>query len=162
MPSGQLKKNERASLRAWRRRDFITGIGGATALTLAPGFLTGCASISSARRTTRRKSVAVIATAVRKHSHAQHFIDRLLEGYGWQGQWYHPSTYLVSLYVDQFPEDDLARERAKRFNVPIYKTVEEALTRGGSKLAVDGVLLIGEHGKYPKNEIGQTLYPRYK
>ncbi len=162
MPVGQLKKAPRASLRAWRRRDFLTGLGSATALTLAPGFLTGCASVTTARRSTRRKPIAIIATSVRKHSHAQHFIDRFLEGYGWQGQWYHPSTYLVSLYVDQFPEGDLAEERSKRFNVPIYKTIEEALTRGGSKLAVDGVLIIGEHGNYPKNEIGQTLYPRYK
>jgi hypothetical protein len=36
------------------------------------------------------------------------------------------------------------------------------LTLGGSKTAVDGVLIIGEHGNYPKNEMGQTLYPRYR
>jgi hypothetical protein len=34
------------------------------------------------------------------------------------------------------------------------------LTRGGERLAVDGVLLIGEHGDYPINEKGQKLYPR--
>ncbi len=44
----------------------------------------------------------------------------------------------------------------------IYPTIAEALTLGGSKLAVDGVLLIGEHGKYPRNERRQTLYPRYE
>ena len=46
--------------------------------------------------------------------------------------------------------------------MPIYPTVEEALTLGGSKLAVDGVVIIGEHGEYPSNDQGQTLYPRYK
>ncbi len=30
------------------------------------------------------------------------------------------------------------------------------------KLAVDGVLIIGEHGNYPKSEYGQTKYPRYE
>src|SRR5262249_558097 len=30
----------------------------------------------------------------------------------------------------------------------------------GKALAVEGVLLIGEHGDYPKNKIGQVLYPR--
>ena len=44
----------------------------------------------------------------------------------------------------------------------IYPTIAEALTLGGSKLAVDGVVLVGEHGKYPRNEKGQTLYPRYE
>jgi hypothetical protein len=29
-------------------------------------------------------------------------------------------------------------------------------------LAVDGVVIVGEHGKYPKNEKGQTEYPRYQ
>lgn len=40
-----------------------------------------------------------------------------------------------------------------------YKSIAEALCLGGDKLAVDGVLLIGEHGTYPKNEAGMTLYP---
>lgn len=95
-------------------------------------------------------------------SHATHFIDRYLEGYGWESRHHHPPMDLVSLYVDQFPEKDLARERAKRFNVPIFPSIAEALTLGGGKLAVDGVLIIGEHGSYPKNEKGQTLYPRFK
>src|SRR5207248_10451716 len=40
--------------------------------------------------------------------------------------------------------------------------IADALTLGGSDLAVDGVLLIGEHGDYARNEKGQTLYPRYE
>jgi len=45
---------------------------------------------------------------------------------------------------------------------PIYSTVAEALRCGGDRLAVDAVLIIGEHGNYSKNEFGQTLYPRYE
>jgi hypothetical protein len=110
----------------------------------------------------RRKRIALIGTAVYKLSHAQHFIDRFLMGYAWRGTWRQPDVDLVSLYIDQFPENDLARTSAKRHKVPIYSTVEEALTFGGSKLAVDGVVIIAEHGEYPRNERGQTLYPRYK
>jgi hypothetical protein len=108
-----------------------------------------------------RKTIALIGTVVFPLSHAQHFIDRFCQGYAWQGQWRMPEIDLVSLYIDQFPTDDLARGRAKRYGVPIYPTVAEALTRGTSKLAVDGVVIIGEHGKYPKNDKGQTLYPRH-
>ena len=32
----------------------------------------------------------------------------------------------------------------------------------GDKLAVEGVLLIGEHGNYSRNDKGQILYPRYE
>lgn len=34
------------------------------------------------------------------------------------------------------------------------------ITLSGGELAVDGVLLIGEHGDYPHNENGQHMYPR--
>ena len=46
---------------------------------------------------------------------------------------------------------------------PIEPALVQLLARdGGSKLAVDGVVLVGEHGKYPRNERGQTRYPRYE
>jgi hypothetical protein len=151
MPPERNKLNRRRFLRS-------SGVG----LAAAPLAWCGCTSIKTTPKSDSPKTVALIATEVRRHSHAQHFIDRFLEGYGWQGRWHYPGVQLVSLYVDQFPEGDLARERSLRFGVPIYPTPEEALGRGGTKLAVDGVIIIGEHGKYPKNEKGQTLYPRYK
>ena len=66
------------------------------------------------------------------------------------------------MYIDQFPENDLARERIHRHGLRQFPTIAEALTLGGSKLAVDGVVIIAEHGKYPSNEKGQKLYPRYE
>lgn len=70
---------------------------------------------------------------------------------------------LVSLYVDQVGADDLSRERASRHpEMKIYRTIAEALTLGGGKLAVDGVVVVGEHGDYPKTEKGQVQYPRYR
>jgi hypothetical protein len=110
-----------------------------------------------------RPKIACVATIVFKYSHAQHFMDRFLEGYGWNGRHHRPPMDLVSLYVDQVKDNDLSRERAARFpGMKIYPTVADALTLGGSGLGVDGVLLIGEHGDYARNEKGQTLYPRYE
>jgi len=57
---------------------------------------------------------------------------------------------LVSLYMNQVDETDWSRERLKRHpQVRGCATVAEALTLGGSKLAVDGAVPVGEHGKYP-------------
>ncbi|MEZ4861564.1 MAG: hypothetical protein R3C14_09665 [Caldilineaceae bacterium] len=113
--------------------------------------------------TQRRPQIAAICTEVRKYAHAQHFIDRFLEGYGWHNGHHRPPMDLVALYVDQTPEGDLSRERAARFpTLRIYPTVADALTLGGDTLAVDGILLIGEHGQYGRNEKQQHLYPRYE
>jgi hypothetical protein len=96
-------------------------------------------------------------------SHGQHIVDRLLDGYGWNGTWHHPEMDLVSLYVDQVFEDDVSAGRfARHPELRKCKTIPEALTLGGSKLAVDGVVLVGEHGRYPKTEKGQVKYPRYE
>src|SRR5262245_50776357 len=114
------------------RRSFLASSVAASALL--------CAPVGASE--SRRKKIALIGTTMYKHSHTQHFVDRFLLGYAWGGGWRRPDVDLVSLYIDQFPEKlpevDLARDMAKRNGVPIYSTVEEALTLGGSKLAVDG------------------------
>src|SRR5436189_3015050 len=118
------------------RRKFLAGLGAAPAILRAQG------------RPARPK-LAAICTAYFKFSHAQHIVDRFLEGYGWNGTHHHPPMDLVSLYVDQVGADDLSRDRAARFpGMKIYPSIAEALTRGGSKLAVDGVVVVGEHGRY--------------
>ena len=107
--------------------------------------------------------LAAVVTIYFKYSHAQHIVDRFLDGYGWHGEYHHPPFDLVSLYVDQVGADDLSRERGARHpSMRLCSSIAEALTLGGDKLAVDGVVLVGEHGHYPKNEKGQTKYPRYE
>ena len=120
-------------------------------------------SPTSASLPVTRPQIAALVTEYRQYSHGQNIVDRFLEGYGWESRWHRPKMDVVSLYVDQFPESDLSRERVARHpGLKLYPTIAEALTRGGSRLAVDGVLLIAEHGQYPKNEKGQTLWPRYE
>ncbi len=110
-----------------------------------------------------RPKIAAVVTTFFKYSHAQHIVDRFLDGYGWNGTHHYPPMDLVSLYVDQTGREDLSRERAARHpGMKIFPSIAETLTLGGGKLAVDGVVLVGEHGDYPKNEIGQTKYPRYE
>jgi hypothetical protein len=105
------------------------------------------------------KNVSAIVTEYRKWSHADVIVTKILRGYDQAGG-PGPDLRLVSLYVDQFPPNDLSRDLAKKHGFKIYDSIEGALTLGGKQLAVDGVLCIGEHGKYPTNAKGQLLYPR--
>ena len=109
-----------------------------------------------------RKKIAIIATVWTYQSHAQHMGDRFLVGYPRHGKWHKPPIDVVSLYVDQTPDGDLSSKRAAEHGFTIFKTIAEALRRGGDRLAVDGVVIIGEHGNYPHNKKGQILYPRYE
>lgn len=108
------------------------------------------------------KRIAVIGSIYRYLSHVQHIADRFLVGYPHQGAWHRPDMKIVSLFVDQRPQGDQSEQRAKEFGFTVYPTIAEALRCGGDKLAVDAVLLIAEHGEYPRNEKGQVLYPRYE
>ena len=108
------------------------------------------------------KRIAIVATVYRYLSHAQHIGDRFLVGYPKDGTWHKPDMQVVSLYVDQKPAGDQSADRAREFDFTVYPTIAETLRCGGSKLAVDAVLVIGEHGEYSRNDKGQVLYPRYE
>ena len=110
----------------------------------------------------RPKRIAFLGTVVHTHSHAQHFLDRLTQGYAWGGRWIKPRVEVASVFIDQFPNGDLACHRIAKHSLRQFDSITDALTLGGSKLAVDGVVIIAEHGNYPNNDKGQTLYPRYK
>lgn len=106
--------------------------------------------------------IAVVTTIYKYLSHGQHIGDRFLVGYPHDGVWHKPNVKVVALYVDQKPEGDLSQERATEFGFRVYPTIAEALCCGGSRLACDAVLVVAEHGDYPRNNKGQILYPRYE
>jgi hypothetical protein len=113
-----------------------------------------------------KKTVAAIVTMYtndgRLNTHANVIVGRLLDGYSPNGAFTAPRTRVVSMYTDQVPPADLSRGLAQKHGFRIFPTVREALTLGGSELAVDAVCFVGEHGNYPVNERGQKLYPRYE
>jgi hypothetical protein len=137
------------------RRGFLSGVGaGITTVAVAGG------SLSYAEEP-KRKRMAVVTTVWRYGSHAWHMAERFLVGYPCRGGWHRPGLEVVSAYVDQTPSRDLSRQRSQEFGFRIYPSIAEALRCGGDRLAVDAVLVIGEHGDYPDNAIGQKEYPRY-
>jgi hypothetical protein len=107
-----------------------------------------------------RLPVAGVTTVYKRNSHADVIFGKILEGFDQQGG-PGPGLRLASLYIDQLPKSGLGRELAKKYNVPIFDTIEGAVTVGGKGIPVAGVLSVGEHGDYPYTEkTHQHKYPR--
>ena len=147
------------------RRDWIGLTSGAIAMTAmqAGSNVYGNHPLTHTRfasdESIPKKKVAAVVTVYRKNSHADVLVGKILEGWQQDGG-PGPALELVSLYVDQFPEEDLSVKLSQKHGFRMCKTIREAITLGGNEVAVDGVLSIGEHGEYPWNEFGQHLYPR--
>jgi hypothetical protein len=109
----------------------------------------------------RRPRIAVVYTMCYHRSHAHVILENFLTPYLFNGNITQPAVEVVSLYADQRSRNgDLTDGVVSRFKLPIYKTIEGALTLGGKDLAVDAVLSIGEHGDYPNTRLGVREYPR--
>jgi hypothetical protein len=94
-------------------------------------------------------------------SHSFHIAGRFLHGYTRDNAFHVPQQCIRGIAVDQTPENDLSRDLAREFNCRWSRDAAEVLL-DGDRLAVDGVLLIAEHGNYPRNDKGQILYPRFE
>jgi hypothetical protein len=68
---------------------------------------------------------------------------------------------VVSVYIHQLDTSLLGQKVCKAKNIPIFKTVGEAVMLGGKELAVDGVVIVAEHGNYPTDLKGHWLLPRW-
>ena len=108
----------------------------------------------------RRPRVAAVYTVCTHRSHANVILENFLESYPFNGRRTDPGVDLVSLYSDQQPAGDMTPTIVEKYQIPHYESIREALCCGGDRLAVDAVLSIGEHGSYPRNELGQIQYPR--
>ena len=142
------------------RRRFLGQAGRfATGVALAAGSNFSLAPMVFGAEKPRLK-VAAVLTEFTYRSHAHVLLENFLEPYLFNGKLTSSGMEVLSFYVDQFSERDMARDVAAKYNIKIHPTIDGALCLGGDKLAVDGVLSIGEHGKYPINEKGQQEYPR--
>ena len=107
-----------------------------------------------------RPRIAAIVTEYFDGSHADVIVTKYLKGFPTDDGFQVPRVDLVSMYIDQPTERDIGHAMAREYDVPVFPSILTALTLGGEELAVDGVLLIGEHGEYAWNEKEQQLFPR--
>ena len=133
----------------------ITGMAGLTALA-------GNAAAAFPQTQQQRPRIAVLASYwAATRSHADWIVNKLIDGYWWNGAYTPSRVEVVSLYIHQHDESLLGQKVAKAKNIPIFKTVDQAVTLGGKELAVDGVVIVAEHGEYPTDLKGHWLLPRW-
>ena len=153
------------SMNPLTRRSFLATALAASGELPFPGSPTAAAESPRTRPPKRAKpsakNIAVVCTVYWYLSHAYHIAGRFLDGYMVGDDHHFPEFGVASMCVEQF-KNDLSRDLAKEHGFRLSATIEDALTLGTGKLAVDGVLLIGEHGDYPYNAKGQKLYPRHE
>lgn len=124
--------------------------------------LAGMASGTVSYAAEKRPRIACIVTYwAAPGSHADWIITKLLDGYWWQSAHTPSRVDVASVYIHQLRDSELGRKVCESKGIPIFNSVSEALTLGGKELAVDGVVLVGEHGNYHTNIRGQIYYPRW-
>src|SRR5436190_3378904 len=133
-------------MRVLNRRNFVATVAGPLIATI--------------KRAARPKNVAAIVTIYTHNSHADVIVSKILQGFNLDNQPPYPALKLVSLYTDQTAPTDIGQALARKHGVRLSPSIADALTMGGRDLAVDGVLLIGEHGNYPVSDTGRIMYPR--
>jgi len=140
------------------RREML-GIGGIAGLAALTGISTDAVGQTTQQK---RPRIAVLATywgATR--SHADWLVNKLIDGYWWQGAYVASRVEVVALYLHQHDTSLLGQKVAKAKGIPVFKSVAEAVTLGGKELAVDGVVIVAEHGDYPTDLKGHWLLPRW-
>jgi hypothetical protein len=146
----------------------LTGIApGAVAQTpsdavgVQPEFASKAQGLPTAKQQNKVRIAFCTTYWAATNSHADWISTKLLDGYWWNGAHTESRVEIVSVYIHQIELSGLGVKICKAKNIPIFKTVGEALTLGGSELAVEGVVIVGEHGVFPSNMKGQWLLPRW-
>ena len=173
-----MKSGKNNPRRGFIKKSVITAAG----LTIVPGFIFGknhniniapitkeSAQMSSGNAAAafpqaqqKRPRIAALTTYwADSVYHADWIMTKVLDGYWWQGAHTPSQVEVVSVYIHQLEESPLGQKICNAKNIPIFRTVEQAVTLGGTELAVDGVVIIGEHGNYPTDLQGRHLYPRW-
>ena len=145
------------------RREML-GVAGMGALTAVAGITPLAGSTEGPvpqTPPTRPRIACLVSFWGAPGSHADWIIAKLMDGYWWQGAHTPSRVDVVSVYIHQFETSVLGQKVCQAKHIPIHKTVREAVTLGGADLAVDGVVIVGEHGDYPTDLKGHWLLPRW-
>ena len=108
------------------------------------------------------KKIAAIVTTFFPGSHADLLVSRFVKGFPTVSGLIAPKIDVVSMYMDQAHPQDVGVELARDHGIELFPSIRSALTLRQpppghwptapgweiGELAVDGVLIIAEHGDY--------------
>jgi hypothetical protein len=160
-----LKKEKNNARRDFIKKSLIT----AATLTVSPTFLfgrddnitkisEGATQASSSQDGPPR--VAFISNTYWNLSHPDVIGTKLFAGLPTDDGMVKPDIKIVSMHIAQIGPNDTGVRIANMNGTVLFPTIADALTLGGDKLAVDGVIYVGEHGDYQYNRLGEKMYPR--
>src|SRR5579859_7314451 len=113
-----------------------------------------------------RPKIAALLTEYGENSHGNAILSKLLDGLDFPDRTDSPRCDVVAMHLMEIVDgstgtgSDIGIRVSDEYGIARYHTVAAALCQGGEELAVDGVLIIGEHGTWPKDQQGRLLYPR--
>lgn len=131
-------------------------------LSLAPLTLVETRVRQQAVQPLVRKPIAGITTVYRHNSHSDLILGRMIQTETMDGRGRVPTLNMSSLYTDQNPTNETSRKIMGDLGIPIVKTVGESLTLGKDAIGVEGVMMVAEHGEYPRSPSGAEQYPKRK
>src|SRR6185295_9331573 len=105
------------------RREML-GIAGMAGLTALVGSAAGEVPQTSQKRP---RIACLVSYWGATRSHADWIITKLLDGYWWQGAHTPSRVEVVSVYINQFETSLLGQKVCKSKDIPIFKTVGEAV-----------------------------------
>ncbi len=106
--------------------------------------------------------IAAVIGTYYPYSHADVIVTKFLKGFPTDDHGrLAPRVKLTDAYLDQVDRRDMGLPMLWRNGATVHQSIRAALTGGdGKELTAEGVLMIGEHGDYPYDEMGRHMYPR--
>ena len=87
---------------------------------------TSTAMLAEAAAVGPPKRIAAVLTEYWLGSHADVVIGKYLEGYNQDDNPPYPRSKIVAMFTEHVPKNDMSRPMAKKYGVPIFRTVGEA------------------------------------
>ena len=68
-----------------------------------------------------RKKIAAVITEYRVPAHADVIVGKFIKGFPTDDGLIEPQVDIVSMYLDQIPDNDIGLQVSKEYDIPIYQ-----------------------------------------